>query len=203
VAKVSEEFRPLVMGAGMISVPCPAMTPFFFCMGARVRRPIVKGPIREKHKGTPPNLEIMICAYATCGMSAHIPRQRLWRTSSLSPGISRRTVVEMEIQTLRNLRRMEARLLLLDEVHNILAGSAKERRSLLNTLRYVSNELKISLVCHGISDTREAIGGDAQLAWRLEELALRHWKGDEEDFQELVVCILRHIAPRAPNCRGS
>jgi hypothetical protein len=43
---------------------------------------------------------------------------------------------------------------------------------LLNTLRYVKNELQISLICLGISDAREAISGEVQLAWRFEELAL-------------------------------
>jgi len=88
------------------------------------------------------------------------------------PFIPRATVPEMEIQALRNLRRMEVRLLMLDEVHNILAGSAKEQRILLNTLRYLSNELQISLVCLGVSDAREAISGDVQLARRFEELTL-------------------------------
>jgi hypothetical protein len=81
---------------------------------------------------------------------------------------------------------------MLDEVHNILAGSAKEQRILLNTLRYLSNELKISLVCLGISEAREAISGDIQLARRFEELLLVRWQGDEE-FQELMVAILRHL----------
>lgn len=108
------------------------------------------------------------------------------------PFVPRATVLELEIQALRNLRRMEVRLLMLDEIHNILAGSAKEQRILLNTLRYLSNELQISLVCLGISEAREAIGGDVQLARRFEELALPRWRGDEE-FQELVVCILRHL----------
>jgi hypothetical protein len=59
-------------------------------------------------------------------------------------------------------------------------------------LRYISNELQISLVCLGISEAREAIGGDVQLARRFEELTLPRWQGDEE-FQELVICILRHL----------
>jgi hypothetical protein len=54
-------------------------------------------------------------------------------------------------------------MLMLDEVRNVLAGSAKEQRILLNTLPFLSNELKLSLVCLGISEAREAISGDIQL----------------------------------------
>jgi hypothetical protein len=37
---------------------------------------------------------------------------------------------------------------------------------MLNTLRYLSNELKLSLVCVGIAEAREAINGDVQLGSR-------------------------------------
>ena len=108
------------------------------------------------------------------------------------PFFARATILDLETQAFRSLKRMDVKLLMLDEVHNILAGSAKERRILLNMLRYISNELKISLVCLGISEAREAISGDAQLARRFEELPLTRWQGNE-DFQELIVAILRHL----------
>src|SRR5579859_375667 len=108
------------------------------------------------------------------------------------PFVPRATVLELEVQTLRNLKRLEVKLLMLDEVHNLLAGSAKEQRVLLNMLRFISNELKISLVCLGIADAREAISGDVQLSRRFEELTLPRWQGDEE-FEQLVVTILRHL----------
>ena len=38
-------------------------------------------------------------------------------------------------------------VLVIDEVHNILAGSYREQRIVLNTLRFLSNRLQISLVC--------------------------------------------------------
>ena len=103
--------------------------------------------------------------------------------------------MDLEVQVLRNLRRMEVKVLMLDEVHNVLAGNAREQRIVLNTLRYLSNELKISLVCLGIAEAREAIGGDVQLARRFEELVLPRWQGDEE-FQEFVLAVLRHLPLR-------
>jgi hypothetical protein len=73
------------------------------------------------------------------------------------------------------MRAMDVQVLLLDEVHNILAGTLREQRSVLNTLRYLSNELKISLVCFGVNEAREAIGGAVQLARRFEEFPLTRW----------------------------
>ena len=142
---------------------------------------------REERKQISPVLALQMASHAT---------ERRFYGHILQaigvPFVPRATVLELEVQTLRNLRRMEVKLLMLDEVHNLLAGSAKEQRILLNTLRYISNELQISLVCLGIAEAREAIGGDVQLTRRFEELTLPRWQGDEE-FEQLVVTILRHL----------
>jgi len=127
-------------------------------------------------------------------MSSHPTERRFYGllTTIGVPFAPRATVLDLETQALRNLRRMEVKLLMLDEVHNILAGSAKEQRIMLNLLRYLSNELQISLVCLGVTEARQALGGDVQLARRLDELLLPRSQGDEE-FQELVVAIVRNL----------
>ncbi|WP_084713926.1 TniB family NTP-binding protein [Thioclava pacifica] len=38
-------------------------------------------------------------------------------------------------------------MIMIDEVHNLLAGTHREQRRFLNVLRYLSNELEASLVC--------------------------------------------------------
>jgi hypothetical protein len=111
---------------------------------------------------------------------------------------SRSTLVDLEIQALRNLKRMEVKILLIDEVHNILAGTAAEQRIILNLLRYLSNELRLSLVCLGVGEAREAISGDVQLARRFEELPLPRWRGNEE-FQELILTIVRNLTLQRPS----
>jgi Bacterial TniB protein len=50
--------------------------------------------------------------------------------------------------------------LIIDEVHNLLAGTPREQRVILQLMRYLSNELKASLVCLGVMDARDAIAGD-------------------------------------------
>ena len=56
----------------------------------------------------------------------------------------------------------------------------------------------MSIVCFGVTDTREAISGDAQLARRFREYTLPRWQADEE-FQMLVVKILRNFPLRRPS----
>ncbi len=44
----------------------------------------------------------------------------------------------------------------------------------------------------GVSDAKEAISGDVQLARRFQEFDLPRWKADEK-FQALVISILRNL----------
>ncbi len=141
----------------------------------------------------------MVAPVLALQMASHATERRFYGQLLMSIGVPftpRATVMDLEVQVLRNLRRMEVKVLMLDEVHNILAGNAREQRIVLNTLRYLSNELNISLVCLGIAEAREAIGGDVQLARRFEELLLPRWQGDE-DFQEFVLAVLRNLPLRA------
>ena len=113
-----------------------------------------------------------------------------------APHSPRSTVVDLEQVTLRLMRAVGVRMLLLDEVHNILAGTFREQRVVLNTLRYLSNELKISLVCFGVNEAREAISGDVQLARRLEEFPLLDVGGGGVRAARLA--IIRNLPLRQP-----
>jgi hypothetical protein len=84
------------------------------------------------------------------------------------------------------------------EIRNILAGCWREQRVILNTQRYLSNELKISLVGFGIMEARQAINGDVQLARRFDPVTLPRWTADKE-FEQLVLAIIRNLPLREPS----
>lgn len=115
-----------------------------------------------------------------------------------APSNPRATIVALEQTTIRLLRAVGVQVLLIDEIHNIIAGSWREQRVVLNTLRFLSNELQLSLVCFGITEAREAINGDVQLARRFDVVTLPRWKADDE-FQQLVLAILRNLPLRRPS----
>ena len=82
-------------------------------------------------------------------------------------------VVDAERSALNLLRVAQIQILVIDEVHNILSGSYREQRTMLNMLRFISNDLKASLVCFGVMEAREAIQGDVQqLARRFDVLTM-------------------------------
>lgn len=104
----------------------------------------------------------------------------------------------MEQAALRIMEAIGVQVLVIDEVHNILAGTYREQRIVLNTLRFLSNRLQISLVCFGVNDAREAIGGDVQLARRFEQFTLSRWAANEQ-FEILVALMLRNTPLRHPS----
>jgi hypothetical protein len=63
-------------------------------------------------------------------------------------------------------------MLIVDEVHSILAGTFREQRIFLNAIRFLANELRIPLVCAGTHEAKQALMTDQQLADRFEAFEL-------------------------------
>ncbi len=83
------------------------------------------------------------------------------------------------------LRRVGVRLLLIDELHNVLEGSANAQRKGLNSIKYLMNELRRPVVCAGTVEVLNAIKSDPQMYSRLKRLPLARFE-DDADFQELL-----------------
>jgi len=115
-----------------------------------------------------------------------------------APQNPRATIVELERTTVRLLGDLGVQVLVLDEIHNVLAASWREQRVVFNTLRYLSNELKLSLVCFGIMEARQAINGDVQLARRFDSISLPRWIAGKE-FEQLVLAIVRNLPLKEPS----
>ncbi len=83
------------------------------------------------------------------------------------------------------MRQVECRMLIIDELHNMLAATLPRQRELLNLLRYLGNELHIPLVCFGTRDAYLAVRTDDQLENRFEPFLLPIWE-DGPEFGRLL-----------------
>ncbi|WP_435875952.1 TniB family NTP-binding protein [Nonomuraea wenchangensis] len=92
----------------------------------------------------------------------------------------RQRLAELEQLAVRLLRQAGARMLVIDELHNLLAGRGEARREFLNLLRFLGNELKIPLVGVGTRDAYLAIRSDDQLENRFAPFVLPRWQPDRE-----------------------
>lgn len=76
------------------------------------------------------------------------------------------------------LRTVGAKMIILDEVNGMLAGTFRQQRIFLNAIRFLANDLRIPLVCAGTDLARQALLTDVQLAERFEAFHLKPWKND-------------------------
>lgn len=89
-------------------------------------------------------------------------------------------------QVIRLLKAIKLRMLIIDEIHDILSGSTKKQQEFLNVLKNLSNELMIPIVCVGTRDALRALQTDQQLSNRFEPVALPTWKIDEDYLRLLA-----------------
>lgn len=75
-------------------------------------------------------------------------------------------------------RQMDVRMLIIDEIHTMLAGSFREQRIFLNSIRLLANDLKLPLVCVGTQEAKQALMTDEQLADRFAATELPAWRDD-------------------------
>ena len=76
-------------------------------------------------------------------------------------------------------------MLVVDEVHHLLAGSHIEQRASLNLLKYLANDLKLSVVAVGTSDAPLAFRTDPQMSSRFTPFEMPRWT-ESDDFRRLL-----------------
>jgi len=109
---------------------------------------------------------------------------------------------EREGAVMRLLRRVGCRMLVLDELHNLLAAPTQRQRELLNLLRYLGNELRIPLACLGTREAYLAIRSDDQLENRFEPFLLPSWE-DGPEFGRLLASFEAVLPLREPSGLGT
>lgn len=89
------------------------------------------------------------------------------------------------MQLLEILPRIQTKILMVDELNALLAGSVTKQRFFLNMLKYISNELQISIVAAGTAEAEHAVRSDAQIRSRFPLRTLPRWK-EGDDFKKLL-----------------
>ncbi|AOT04293.1 TniB family NTP-binding protein [Arthrobacter sp. U41] len=98
----------------------------------------------------------------------------------------RRRLADVEQISLKLLRTTGVRMLVIDELHNILAGQGNSRREFLNLLRFLGNELRIPIIGVGTREAYLAVRSDDQLENRFEPIVLPLWNMGEDTLSLLA-----------------
>lgn len=83
------------------------------------------------------------------------------------------------------IEKVQTRVLVIDELHNILAGSSKKQQLMLNAVKYLNNELNLSIVGGGTNILINAVSVDSQIQNRLKPEMLPLWRSGDE-FESLI-----------------
>ena len=95
------------------------------------------------------------------------------------------SVVRLRYQVIHLLRMCHTRILIIDEFHSLLTGSAIKQREIMNALKLLCNELAIPIVGVGTREAVLVLHTDPQHASRFDVVTLPLWELNQ-DFQKLL-----------------
>lgn len=96
------------------------------------------------------------------------------------------------------LRGVQLKVLIIDELHNILAGASTKQQQFLNMIKYLGNELQISIIGCGTGDLLRAVSIDPQIQNRFMPELLPKWQMNKE-FRQLLMSFERILPLRCPS----
>lgn len=98
-------------------------------------------------------------------------------------------LIDMERIVHLQLRRLGARLLIIDETNNLVIGTGSAQRKTLAALRRLSNQLELSLACFGTMEALHALTSDPQVEGRVQPFQLTRLRNDA-DYATIVRSVI-------------
>ncbi|MCU0090026.1 MULTISPECIES: TniB family NTP-binding protein [Pseudomonas] len=95
------------------------------------------------------------------------------------------TKLALRYQVIHSFRELRVRMLIIDEFHSLLTGSAIKQREVMNALKSLCNELVMPIIGVGTTDAVRILHHDPQHASRFDVIKLDQWKLDPE-FQRML-----------------
>ena len=96
----------------------------------------------------------------------------------------------------------EIKMLIVDEIHNILIGAISKQKAFMNSLKNLSTELQIPVVIVGTPDALHATNTDTQINNRFKPIALRKWHFDR-NYLSLLASLEKIIPLKNPSYLSS
>ena len=101
-------------------------------------------------------------------------------------------------QAMANLRTYGSKVLVIDEIHNVLQGTVPEQRAFLAFLKNLTNSLYLPIVAAGTQDAVRTLNTDEQFGDRFDVAGLPRWRLDAE-YRKLLASWERLMPLRHPS----
>lgn len=108
------------------------------------------------------------------------------------------SVQEKYSQIKRLFRQMEVKMLIVDEIHHLIAGSLNRQQEFRNALKSLGNETMVAIVAAGIEDAYNAFNTDPQMSSRFTPEELPLWKANNE-FGSLLATLEVRMPLKKPS----
>lgn len=92
---------------------------------------------------------------------------------------------KLRYQAVNAFRHTHVKLMIIDEVHSMLTGTARQQRTIMNVIKFLCNELLMPIVLCGTKDAIRILHTDPQHASRFDVAELPVWTNNK-DFKRLV-----------------
>lgn len=97
------------------------------------------------------------------------------------------------------LTRLNTRVILLDDFFNAGSGTPSKRRTFLNALRNLSNDLEIPIIISGTPETLNTLSVDPSIANRFKPAFLPKWDESRiEEFARFIVSVEKFLCLKSP-----
>lgn len=96
------------------------------------------------------------------------------------------------------LKNVQLKVLVIDDLHNILAGTTTKTHVVLNMLKYLGNKLEISIVGCGTGDLLRAVSISPEIENRFEPQLLPRWESGK-DYNRLLSSFESTLPLRRPS----
>lgn len=96
------------------------------------------------------------------------------------------------------LEEYEVRLLMIDEVQHIDRMPLRRQRTLMDTMKFISNEISLPMAAFGTEEAINVFAADGQLRNRFKKVHLPRWESND-DFLRLLMSIEQLLPLREPS----
>jgi hypothetical protein len=108
------------------------------------------------------------------------------------------TASRLQAMVLRHIEARGVRMIILDELQRVTELRSKDQRAILNVLKYISNQLSVSIVGFGSGETKALITSDPHLEERFDVVALPTISKRGKWLSELVEERVKYLPLRKP-----
>lgn len=108
------------------------------------------------------------------------------------------SLVKLKYQAISLLEEYDVRLLIIDEIHDLLDVTPIKQRNIMNEIKYLTNELKIPIIGAGIEKVSQIFSHDIQLLSRFDATYLPSLNIDN-DFRSILDAFEKKFPLKKPS----